>query len=279
MPTQAADAAADRSTRPTISWPGMIGSFGSGSSPSTTCRSVRQTPHAATSTRTSPRPGLRIRRDPRARVASETHQPHGPHVLIPVATSASRAPRRRRNWTWRARGNQAIVRPRLDVAKRLSSSPKKDTDQRRDYAPEAPRARHQNASALYRISRHATSLGENPFACVICEDDRIIAETTTRAARDADITRHAEVLAISEAQKGLATSNLTRCTLYSTSSRARCARSGVPRNQHRPGGLLHTVPGHGWPVQMEYSRQLGHLGRTSGSIPPAALHCRWLAEH
>jgi tRNA(adenine34) deaminase len=65
------------------------------------------------------------------------------------------------------------------------------------------------------LSRHATSLGENPFACVICEDGRIIAETTTRAARDADITRHAEVLAISEAQKGLATSNLTRCTLYS----------------------------------------------------------------
>jgi len=65
------------------------------------------------------------------------------------------------------------------------------------------------------LSRQATYLGENPFACVICEDDRIVAEASTRAARDADITRHAEILALSEAQKGLATSKLTRCTLYS----------------------------------------------------------------
>ncbi len=36
--------------RPTISWPGTTGSLGFGSSPSTTCRSVRQTPQAATST-------------------------------------------------------------------------------------------------------------------------------------------------------------------------------------------------------------------------------------
>src|SRR5262249_32526521 len=44
-------------TRPTISWPGTIGSLGFGSSPSTTCRSVRQTPQAATSSRISPDPG------------------------------------------------------------------------------------------------------------------------------------------------------------------------------------------------------------------------------
>jgi tRNA(adenine34) deaminase len=65
------------------------------------------------------------------------------------------------------------------------------------------------------LSRQATYLGENPFACVICEDDRIIAEAATRAVRDADITRHAEILALSEAQKSLATTNLAKCTLYS----------------------------------------------------------------
>ena len=48
------------SIRPTISWPGMIGTFGSGSSPSTTCRSVRQTPQAATFTRNLARPGSLI---------------------------------------------------------------------------------------------------------------------------------------------------------------------------------------------------------------------------
>src|SRR5262249_22274159 len=44
-------------TRPTISWPGTIGSLGFGNSPSTTCRSVRQTPQAATSMRISPDAG------------------------------------------------------------------------------------------------------------------------------------------------------------------------------------------------------------------------------
>src|SRR5262249_53561429 len=46
-----------RSTRPTTWWPGTIGERTSGSSPSTTCRSVRQTPHAATRTSTSPAAG------------------------------------------------------------------------------------------------------------------------------------------------------------------------------------------------------------------------------
>src|SRR5579859_5762793 len=46
-----------RTTRPTTWCPRTRGSFRPGSSPSTTWRSVRQTPHAATSTRTSPSPG------------------------------------------------------------------------------------------------------------------------------------------------------------------------------------------------------------------------------
>ena len=45
------------STSPTISWPGISGSLGCGSSPSTTCRSVRQTAQAVTRTRTWPGPG------------------------------------------------------------------------------------------------------------------------------------------------------------------------------------------------------------------------------
>ena len=46
--------------RPAISWPGIIGSIGSGKSPSTTCKSVRQTPQAPTVTRISPRSGLAV---------------------------------------------------------------------------------------------------------------------------------------------------------------------------------------------------------------------------
>src|SRR5262245_49612101 len=46
------------STRPTISWPRMIGNLALGNSPSTTCKSVRHTPQAATLTRIAPGPGL-----------------------------------------------------------------------------------------------------------------------------------------------------------------------------------------------------------------------------
>ena len=42
---------------PTISWPGMSAGFGWSRSPSTMCRSVRHTAHAATRIRTWPSPG------------------------------------------------------------------------------------------------------------------------------------------------------------------------------------------------------------------------------
>jgi tRNA(adenine34) deaminase len=65
------------------------------------------------------------------------------------------------------------------------------------------------------LSRQATVQGENPFACIVCDGPEIVAETTTRAARDGDITRHAELIAISQAQAKLKTRNLSNCTLYS----------------------------------------------------------------
>ena len=66
------------------------------------------------------------------------------------------------------------------------------------------------------LSKTALCYGEFPFACVICKDGEVVAETTNRVVRDADITRHAELLAVSEAQKVLGRGNLSGCTLYST---------------------------------------------------------------
>src|SRR5213083_2968292 len=59
MPTRVSGAkrSPPERTRPTTWCPSTSGSFGSGSSPSATCRSVRQTPQAETSTSTSPGPG------------------------------------------------------------------------------------------------------------------------------------------------------------------------------------------------------------------------------
>ena len=65
------------------------------------------------------------------------------------------------------------------------------------------------------LSRLATSQRELPFACVICKDGDIVVEATNRVKRDADVTRHAEMVAISEAQRKLGNKKLSRCTLYS----------------------------------------------------------------
>lgn len=66
-----------------------------------------------------------------------------------------------------------------------------------------------------RLSATATETGELPFACVICEGDRVIAESTNRVRQDGDVTRHAELVALSQAQKALGRTKLSGCTLYS----------------------------------------------------------------
>jgi tRNA(adenine34) deaminase len=81
-----------------------------------------------------------------------------------------------------------------------------------------PTADARDLSMLTRcieLSRYATTQGENPFACIICNGSEIVAETTTRAVRDGDITRHAEMLAVSQAQSKLKSKNLSMCAIYS----------------------------------------------------------------
>lgn len=65
------------------------------------------------------------------------------------------------------------------------------------------------------LSKAAAKLGEYPFAAVISRNEDIIVEATNRVAREADVTRHAELVAISEAQKILGRKNLSGCTIYS----------------------------------------------------------------
>lgn len=64
------------------------------------------------------------------------------------------------------------------------------------------------------LSRESTAAGELPFACVICRDGEVIAEATNRVVRDGDVTRHAEMVAMSQAQRVLGTRRLSRCMLY-----------------------------------------------------------------
>lgn len=55
-----------------------------------------------------------------------------------------------------------------------------------------------------------------PIGCVIKKDGQIIASTHNRRELDEDVTSHAEILAIKEAQKFLGTSRLKGCELYVT---------------------------------------------------------------
>ena len=65
------------------------------------------------------------------------------------------------------------------------------------------------------LSRIAVHKGELPFASVICKNGNVIAEATNRVSQDCDVTRHAELVAISTAQQVLGQRRLTGCTLYS----------------------------------------------------------------
>ena len=56
---------------------------------------------------------------------------------------------------------------------------------------------------MQRCIRHsaiAVQRGEFPFAALICDGGEVIVETTNEVAQHADVTRHAELVAVSQAQ-------------------------------------------------------------------------------
>jgi|KBSMisStandDraft_5_1062788.scaffolds.fasta_scaffold171937_2 tRNA(adenine34) deaminase len=66
------------------------------------------------------------------------------------------------------------------------------------------------------LSKTAAAAGEIPFACLITRGGEVVAEAINRVVRDKDVTRHAELVAITQAQQALGTRVLSGCTLYST---------------------------------------------------------------
>jgi tRNA(adenine34) deaminase len=65
------------------------------------------------------------------------------------------------------------------------------------------------------LSRIAVSKGEYPFGTVIALDGQIVAEGINSTIRDGDVSRHAEIVALSRAQKTVGRERLRRYTLYS----------------------------------------------------------------
>jgi tRNA(adenine34) deaminase len=64
------------------------------------------------------------------------------------------------------------------------------------------------------LSRIAVGKGEYPFGTVIALDGQVVAEAINRAIREGDVTRHAEVIALSQARKKIGRAQLFRSTLY-----------------------------------------------------------------
>src|ERR1700732_104728 len=69
------------------------------------------------------------------------------------------------------------------------------------------------------LSRIAVTKGEYPFGTVIARDGQIIAEAMNHTVRDGDVTRHAEVIALSQAQKAIGREQLRHYTLYTNIER------------------------------------------------------------
>ena len=89
------------------------------------------------------------------------------------------------------------------------------------------------------LAEKAVAQGEFPFAAVICEGARVVVETTNQVVQSADVTRHAELVAISEAQKILGRQDLSACTLYSTVEP--CAMCSFPIRETRMGRVVYAI--------------------------------------
>jgi tRNA(adenine34) deaminase len=66
------------------------------------------------------------------------------------------------------------------------------------------------------LSKESGVAGEYPYGVLICRGDVVVAESINRVKHDSDVTRHAEVVAISAAQKMLGSTSLDDCMIYSS---------------------------------------------------------------
>ena len=66
----------------------------------------------------------------------------------------------------------------------------------------------------FALAIESAKQGEYPYAAIITRNGQVVAESTNRVARDRDVTRHAEVVAIAEAQRATGHTSLHDCVIY-----------------------------------------------------------------
>jgi tRNA(adenine34) deaminase len=89
------------------------------------------------------------------------------------------------------------------------------------------------------LSRTAGAHGEFPFASLVCNGEVVVSEAINSAERDADVTRHAELMAVSQAQRTLGRNDLSDCTLYSLIEP--CAMCSFPIRETRISKVMFAI--------------------------------------
>ena len=87
------------------------------------------------------------------------------------------------------------------------------------------------------LSAKSGQQGEYPYAAVIVRNGEFVCESVNKVATDRDVTRHAEVVAIQDAQRILGLTSLDDCTLYSNAEP--CAFCSYAIRESRIGRVVY----------------------------------------
>jgi tRNA(adenine34) deaminase len=123
--------------------------------------------------------------------ASSVFKPDG-EILTRIKASAT-------EFSTHSRGGEALA----DAGLRMRSPPADELDR-------------EMMMRCIAVSVRSGEEGEYPYGVVICQAGKVLVESTNRVAHEHDVTRHAEVVAISQAQKALGTVNLDDCVIYTS---------------------------------------------------------------
>jgi tRNA(adenine34) deaminase len=115
--------------------------------------------------------------------------------------------------------------------------------------PEAHLQDLQMMERCLELAQRGAKKGELPFGAVIVSRGRVIAEATNCVSSEKDVTRHAELVALSEAQKVLKRKHLQDCTLYSIVEP--CPMCSFPSREARIGRVVFALSS---PVMGGYSK-------------------------
>ncbi len=90
------------------------------------------------------------------------------------------------------------------------------------------------------LAMHSVDLGEYPYAAVICRNGEVVCESINLVRHDRDVTHHAEMVAMSEAQHRLNRVSLEDCTIYANAEP--CALCCYAMRETRIGRVVFGVP-------------------------------------